>query len=54
MSSASEKHKASSFGGSEERGYDVTAANEDATHDAVFGDLDGNGPNFRAVSVGHI
>jgi hypothetical protein len=49
--SVSEKQKGSSFTHPEEAGYHVTAANEDITHDAVFGDLDGNGPNFRAVSI---
>jgi hypothetical protein len=50
-SSISEKqaHKGSSLTNSE-TGYQVTAAGEDTVHDAVFGDLDGNTPNFRAVS----
>jgi len=48
--SVSEKQKKSFL--NPEDGYEVTGAGEDATHDAVFGDLDGDAPNFRAVSIG--
>ncbi len=37
--------------GSPEDGYAVGPAAEDTRHDAVFGDMDDRGPNFRNVRV---